>query len=411
MKNRIWKVLILIIASMLPFAGATKTIANPSVDMPYRAHLPFIMHPWSMYIPRLSVFLPSQFKGTPGGTITSIIFAPNDPFLTYIGSWDGGVYKSIDKDQNWTQINNGLPSAQINTMAMDPKNPKVLYAAPYNYGIYKTTNGGDSWTSMSKGMSGKVVVYSIVVDPKNSSNVYAAMRDNNLTSLNPPWKGTVYRSTDGGANWTASLINAGGSGEQDWVYSLVIDPKSTNTIYAAAHETGAYRSTDSGKSWSSINNGLSDQSARAILIDPTHTNPSTLYIGVWHRSGVFKTNDSGANWNSSASGITGTKIYGMSMDPNNASVLYAATYTNGLFKSTNAGGSWSNIAFNEIPFMSIAASPFDSNYLLAGAAGTGLWQSINGGASWAQINWGFSNTGITTSSAELPFDLLPGMED
>jgi photosystem II stability/assembly factor-like uncharacterized protein len=411
MKNRIWKVIILVIASLLPFTGATKTIANPSADLPYKANLPFVMTPWKIYIPPVRVFRPSQFEGTSGGTITSIIFVPNEPYISYVASWNGGVYRSIDKNQNWKQVNSGLPSMQINTLAIDPNNPKVLYAAPYNYGIYKTTDGGASWTSMSKGMSGKVVVYSIVIDPKNSSNVYASMRDNNLTSLNPPWKGTIYRSTDGGANWTASLTNAGGSAEQDWIYSLTIDPKSTNTIYAAAHEMGAYRSTDSGKSWSSISNGLNDQTGRAIVIDPTHTNPSTLYFGVWHRSGVFKTNDSGAHWNSSASGITGTKIYGMSIDPNDASILYAATYNFGLYKSTNAGGSWFNIGFNGIPFLSITASPLDSKYVLAGAGGTGLWESIDGGASWTQIKMAFSTNGIFTSSEDLPFDLQPGMED
>jgi photosystem II stability/assembly factor-like uncharacterized protein len=411
MKNRIWKAILLIFASLLPFAGATGTSANPTADLPYKLYLPKVARPMKMYFPKLSVFLPSQYQGTPGGTITSIIIAKSDPYLTYIASFEGGVYKSIDNNQNWTQINNGLPTDQINTLTMEPNNPKVLYAAPYNYGIYKSTDGGATWASMSKGMSGKVVVYSIVVDPKNPSNVYASMRDNNLTNLIPPWKGTVYRSTNGGASWTPSLTNAGGSDEQDWVYSLVIDPKAPNTIYAAAHETGAYRSTDYGKSWSSINKGLDDLTGRAILIDPTHTNPSTLYIGVWHRSGVFKTNDSGGNWNGSANGISGTKIYGMSMDPNNAAVLYAATYNHGLYKSTNSGGSWSNIGFYDTPFLSITASPFNSDYLLAGAGGTGLWESTNSGASWTQIKWGFSTSGFSISSEELQFNLMPGMED
>jgi photosystem II stability/assembly factor-like uncharacterized protein len=354
--------------------------------------------------------IPKTWNGPIGGTITSIIFDPHETNKVYLASWNGGVYRSEDYGQSWSQINNGLPTDAINTLAIDPNNPSVLYAGPFKFGLYKSTDGGASWTNISKGMVPDAVAYSIVIDPSNSNNVYASTRDPNINGLNPPWKGTLYKSTDGGATWTPSLVNAGGTNEQDWVYSLAIDPHSSNIIFAAAHETGIYRSTNAGSSWQRINTGLTDLTGRSILIDPTRT--STEYVGFWHRSGAFKSTDSGDHWSSIASGIAGTKVYHMTMDPNNPAVLYAATYDDGLYKSTNAGGSWRTIGFRNVPFVCITVHPVDSSYVLAGAAGTGLWLSEDGGANWRQVQWGFTNTGKLTSSSApaIPFGDLPGME-
>ena len=91
----------------------------------------------------------------------------------------------------------------------------------------------------------------------------------------------MFKSTDGGANWT-SLINLSG-------YALAIDPINTNTVYAGTYH-GVRKSTDSGTTWSAFNTGLTNLNVYALAIDPTMLYAGTYYGGAFalqHRAGVY----------------------------------------------------------------------------------------------------------------------------
>ena len=97
--------------------------------------------------------------------------------------------------------------------------------------------------------------------------------------------GGVFRSTDGGANWSA--VNAGLTNR--FVRALVFDPTPPSTVYAGT-DGGVFKSTNSGVSWSAVSTGLTSQFVRALAVDPA--SPSTLYAGtenVFGGGGVFKT--------------------------------------------------------------------------------------------------------------------------
>ncbi len=83
----------------------------------------------------------------------------------------------------------------------------------------------------------------------------------------------VYKSVDAGYTWTPVLADVGGIDAQDWVYSLVVDPNAHDTIYAATHEHGPYKSSYYGDidTWYTIQNGINDPyglSGRAIHYQP-----------------------------------------------------------------------------------------------------------------------------------------------
>jgi hypothetical protein len=104
-----------------------------------------------------------------------------------------GISKSTDGGINWSEMDNGIGDIFVLCLTLDPRVPATLYAGtgnPGTGGLFRSVNGGASW-AMVAGMP--PAVYTIVVDPANSSLIYAA-NDNG-----------IYRSTDGGTTWQLSL--------------------------------------------------------------------------------------------------------------------------------------------------------------------------------------------------------------
>jgi len=159
----------------------------------------------------------------------------------------------------------------VNVLEVDPSNTNTLYAAPYiNYsvsylrdkgpqpqGIYKTVDGGDHWAELDTGSiilplpwDLATFVTSLKVSPHHSNTIYFGTSD----------KG-IYKSTDGGNSW----VEVNGTGDnkipQDamgyyQINCLIIDPVIPNTIYAGLNNGGVYKSNDGGANWSSYNSGL-----------------------------------------------------------------------------------------------------------------------------------------------------------
>jgi photosystem II stability/assembly factor-like uncharacterized protein len=403
MKKIYLRWLILIVIGLAPLAPASVGYAQDSTQS-FPLFMPMVLRPFNITIPVISRFDPPVSNGPIGGVIPTIIFDPFQADIVYLASFEGGVYKSYDKGETWTQFNSGIPTVQINTIAVDPSTPDTIYAGPYRYGVYKSTNGGFSWKDVSSGMKADTVAYSIVVDPSNPNIVYAATRNWN-NPFYSPWQGILYKSTNGGASWSPSLINAGGAKEQDWVYSIAIDPHTPSTVYAAAHETGVYRSTNSGASWQSIDTGMNDLTGRSIVIDKTTQNPITLYMGMWHETGVYKSTNGGNSWFTASAGMASPKIYSITIDPIDSKTLYASTINNGIYKSTNSGNSWSLTGFKGMFFYTLSVDPRNNNTLLAGAKDDGLYKSEDRGVTWRKIQWSFVDTSVVADLQNLP-DIL-----
>ena len=116
-----------------------------------------------------------------------------------------GVFKSTDRGNNWTQINNGLNSLETNVLAVDPNDSDVLYLGTDDDGIYKSINGGENWKKLIPTAS--FGVGDIIVDPQNSNNVYMGTVDYFRLSESRGVLGDfgVYKSTDGGTHGKSSI--------------------------------------------------------------------------------------------------------------------------------------------------------------------------------------------------------------
>ncbi len=334
----------------------------------------------------------NPWLGPDGGFVVNVVANPKNPSLIYAGTWGNGVFKSQDGGLSWSKSSNGLGDLMINSLAIDPQNPNILYAGTYNDEIYKSTDGGYSWFHSSQGVQDDAVVYTIGIDPHNPDIIYIGTRDKNVVDP-PPWKGVVYRSTNEGINWSPVLENVGGANQQDWAYDIVVNPKDHCMVFVAMHEYGVYRSLNCGDSWASMNDdGLTDQSGRALAINPNGTNSDALYYGTWHRTGVFKSTNNGETWKNQ---YLYSKIYTMDLDPQQPEVLYLADFYNGVLKTTNGGNSWSNIGLGENLLYSVMVNPLQHTQVFVGTAGNGIFRSDQSGGSWVHSQRGLNNSMIT----------------
>jgi photosystem II stability/assembly factor-like uncharacterized protein len=328
---------------------------------------------------------------------------PVNTNIVYAGTWGAGVYKSLDNGLNWQPARGGLTNLSINSMTINPLDPSTLYAGTYSSGVYKSTDGGETWVQASSGMQAGAIVYSLAIDPEVPTRLYAGTRAANTGGTPPPWSGIVYKSDNGGASWRPVLQDIGGSGQQDWVYSIAVLPLDPNLILAASHEHGIYRSWDYGETWDPTNQGIVNGSGRGVVFDPQKRFPSTAYYGEWHRDGAYKTTNDGDSWTPLANGIQNTKIYSMAIDSSDPRYVYAATMIasagdpGGVMRSSDAGESWGQAGLQGLSVYSVASNRANGSQLYAGViASAGIYRSENRGASWSASSQGMSNLAATS---------------
>src|SRR6185436_7152211 len=163
-----------------------------------------------------------------------------------------------------------LGSRSINSLAVDPHHPELVYAGLSSAGAFRSTDGGATWTAALNGFPfPQISVNALSVDPTNSV-VYAA------TSFR------VFKSTDGAATWTDASVGFGPNAS--FLYSFVIDPNSHTTLYAGSAADGVYTSLDAGATWTSLSSGLSGYSRAVFSLAVNPSNSGILYAGTVGRS-------------------------------------------------------------------------------------------------------------------------------
>ena len=336
--------------------------------------------------------------GPEGGYIRALAIDATNPRTVYVGTSGGGVFKSINGGENWNAINNGFQVSfiEVSALVVDPLTPSTIYAATggggyVGLGVFRSTDGGQNWSTINNGLT-DLTVYSLVIDPLTPSTLYVGTSEQG-----------IFKTTNGGGSW--GQVSSGLPNGPNTIFALAIDPLTPNTLYAGVFgiDNGIYKSNDGGANWSASNNGLPTpvNAAQALAIDPL--NPSTLYANVspW---GIFKSTNGGANWSASNNGLqTDPQPYTLAIDPSNPSTLYVASWR-GVFKSTNGGANWSAINSGLLPDGGQARSTFSPRPLAVdprnpmnvytGTDGPGVFKTTDGGAYWTPVNTGLTNTTV-----------------
>ena len=285
----------------------------------------------------------------------------------FAGTWGYGVFKSTDGGANWTQIVSGLTDLYVYSLALSPgfTGDDIVLAGTGSAGIFRSTDGGLSWSKVQSVQAVKALTFA------SAQEAFAGV------------KGGIYKSTDGGANWSAS---GDGLPVGIQVTGLVASPHYAvdRTVFAVTEGGGIYRSTDGGATWEAVSSDwLPTSYLYGLAISPNYADDRTVFAGTWG-SGVFKSTDSGATWTGVNQGLTNVWVFALVRSPNFASdhTVFAGTW-NGIYKSTDGGMTWSNLAFKGQWIQALAISPnFASDHTIFAGASYGVIKSINGGASW-----------------------------
>ncbi len=261
---------------------------------------------------------------------------PASPATIYAGGFafspgDAPVFKSIDGGAHWVAASIGLPTSDIQALAIAPSLSSTLYVGENGAGVLKSVDAGLSWAKVNNGLTAVgIYVSALAVDPKNANNVYVATPATGI----PDTDAKLFKSTDGAAQWR-NIPFAVPSGAI--ITSLVIDPATPSTIYAAysygnAGNSGVFKSTDGGETWATAENGMSGTtSVAALAIDPS--SPARIYAAT--DQGVFRSTDAAANWTPLNSGLPNGGASYLSVD-RAGSFLRAATSA-GLFEYQVSG--------------------------------------------------------------------------
>ena len=332
------------------------------------------------------------------------------PQLLYAGTKKHGVYRSKDGGNSWAPANESadprLASADVYDLKIDFLHPDVVYAAVSGIGIVRSTNGGTSWVTLTEEMtSTSAVPTHLLLSRKEPGTVVYATSS-----------GSIFRSTNGGQSWSPTRQGV----EADRILSLETIPADPNTIIAGT-ETGIFRSTDFGTTWSHAGGSLPPVATSAIAAPKQNTwyafgggiglqissdrgltwrhadeklGGSNITIINSDKTGQFvyaaggnallRYREESRMWVPAGTGLRGDEITSFTIDAESPTTLFAATGA-GLFKTTDAGGEWKPHAkaLRMIPLF-VDAHPWIPTRMFASGK-QGVFISTNLGSNWSQV--------------------------
>jgi photosystem II stability/assembly factor-like uncharacterized protein len=340
-----------------------------------------------------------------GGRVNAVTGVAGQPNTFYFGSVGGGVWKSTNAGRTWNPIFDGQNVASIGAIAVAPSNPQIIYVGTgeadmrdsiqFGDGMYKSTDAGKTWKHI--GLETTRQIGRVIVHPHDPNTVYVAALGH---VYGPHADRGVYKSTDGGTTWQKVLFKGDGVGAID----LAFDPSNPQTIYAAMWAvrrppwfiyapangigSGLFKSTDAGKTWTQLTNGLPTAGLGRIGIAISPANPKRVFVVVDAKEGgLFRSEDAGATFTKVS---TDQRIWGrgwyfekITADPKNADVIYIPN--TGVYKSVDGGKTW-GAPMKASPggddYHMVWVSPDDSTRMIVGGD-QGAIVSVDGGQTFS----------------------------
>lgn len=327
----------------------------------------------------------TKLRGIPGTHRRTHVIAqdPRDAETIFAGT-TLGLFKSPDGGRSWLH----LSTEQVNWMVFDPQDARTLYLASEFAGILKSRDSGQTFAAMNRGFAN----HSLTQITGSGTQLYAS-------SIYEGRHGGVFRSVDGGLDWTLCADEEALAGRN--LTSLVAVPSRKDAatrpdLLFAASADDVLKSVDGGKTWSRLAiqpkasaghppqhfGRIRIQSLQVVQLDKL-----VLFAGT--QSGLFRSSDAGSSWERlNTAGIAGVPVLAIYAPPRGDSRLAVRT-AGGLFLSEDGGRTWRLAALpGSDYYLYDLALPMDRDQPILAATSRGLLESVDSGANWKLITAG-----------------------
>jgi photosystem II stability/assembly factor-like uncharacterized protein len=342
-----------------------------------------------------------------GGRVDAVAGDPTKPLVFYMGSVNGGVWKTTNAGMTWDNITDGKTDiSSVGAITVAPSDPNVIYVGTgesqlredltYGTGVYRSTDAGQTWSHL--GLADAQQITAIRVHPTNPDVAYLAAIGH---AFGPNAERGIYRTMDGGKSWKKILFINDSTGGND----ISIDPTNPRIIFASmwkfqrsawgmeagGGKSGLWKSTDAGDTWTEItaNPGMPKAPIGKIGVAVSPANPRRIYASVEAKDtlgGIFRSDDGGDTWNR----VNGQQQFqirpwyysGVTADPSNENTLWVMNLQ--VWKSIDGGKTFtrSRVPHGDTHIMWV--DPKNSDRLINGNDG-GATVSLDGGKSWSSI--------------------------
>ena len=386
-----------------------------------------------------------------GGRTLCLAFHPNEPETIYAGSASGGLWKTQTAGAGyvgWEKVAIDFPVLGVPAVVINPDNPDEMYIGTgevynnqesrpgtvnrytrgsYGIGILKTTDGGETWEqSWTRDFSDLTGVSDLAIVSDNPSTVFAATSEG------------LYRTQNAGTDWELVL-------DLDMTYHIAIDPQDSQNIFVTVGalintDTGIYRSTDGGDTFTLVGNGAPAGYTGKARIKFSAADSEVVYCSAADYNGsndygLYRSNDAGVSWqlvnNENVPTYQGWFAHDVLPDPTDTETLLWVGVD--AYKSVNGGSSierksyWYNWDFGQTPvggpegpgdyvhadIHAVYAHPTQPQTYYAATDG-GIFVSFDQGENWEGRNGSYQTQQFYAdfSSNDLFPDLaIGGMQD
>lgn len=330
------------------------------------------------------------------GRIADFAVEPGNPSHFYVAAASGGIWVTRNDGTTFKPVFDKEGAYSIGSLAMDPNNHHVVWAGTgennyqralgYGNGVWKTTDDGKTWKNM--GLKTSEHIGKILIDPRNSNIVYVAAGG---SAWGPGGDRGLYKTINGGKTWKRVLYISENTG----IANMCFEPGNPNVIYAGAEqrrrrsfgaiaggpESAYYKTTNGGKTWKKLTNGIPkvDKGGMAIAVSPA--NPDIVYVMFQAsngKGGFFRSTDRGASFKKMSNYFSSaqyfSELYPDPIDPNK--VYSVDTYG---MVTLDGGKTWKHMGNNKrhVDDHAYWIDPKDTNHMLIGCDG-GVYETWDG---------------------------------